>query len=127
MTAVASYAAALAITVLALGAPGCGKRASGSCREDVDCPPGFDCVSSACARRERLSFAGAGGTPVALPQEVPFVRAPHPVEVLPPAPPVPKPPVVKPKATPRPDQPAVPAAPVPEQRLPAWKQRLKNT
>jgi len=126
MTAVARHAAVAVLAMLALGAPGCSKRAPGTCRDDVDCPPGFDCRSGGCVRRERLTFA-AGGAAVA-PVEEPAVEAPPPPaprDATAPASPVPARPVAKPKAAPPVEPPVPPARP--EQRLPEWKQRLKNS
>jgi len=120
---------ALAMVVLALGALGCGRRAPGSCREDVDCPAGFDCTAGACARRERLRFAGGGGTP-AVPTEVspPLQVVPRTVEVAPPVPPVVPEAKKKPRRVPSPEPPVLPPpSPAREAPLPAWKQRLKNT
>lgn len=125
---------AVALAVLALGGTGCGKRAPGSCREDVDCPPGFDCVSAACMHRERLRFGGAGGAPAQEPApeatpEAPAFRASPPIEVQP-GPAIQRPPSVKPKPAPPAEPlapPSLPPAAPPDQRLPAWKQRLKNT
>jgi hypothetical protein len=124
MTAVPRNAVAMAILTLAV--LGCRKPAPGSCREDVDCPPGFDCASGACARRQRMTFAGPGG---ATPREDPPAGPPMPQPPRPSdLPAVPPPPAVKPKAAPPHESPPiVPVPSVPEQRLPAWKQRLKNT
>jgi hypothetical protein len=128
MTAVTAHALALAIAFVALG---CGKRPSGACRDDLDCPPGFDCASGVCSHRARLEFSGAGGTPTTPPEpEAPAAAPPRPVEMPPPPSPLPAP-AVKPKGkpiqVPEPAPAPAPAPAVPEQRLPAWKQRLKNT
>jgi hypothetical protein len=114
----------MAMAILALAVLGCSRPAPGRCREDVDCPAGFDCTSGACARRQRMTFAGPGG---ATPVEEPSPGAPTPQPPRPDdAPAVSPPPAVKPKAAPPHESPP-PVPPLPEQRLPAWKQRLKNT
>ena len=129
MTAVPRRAAALVVVALALAAFGRRQRAPGSCREDVDCPPGFDCRAGACARRARLIFAGPGGAPPAAIEEAPAEAPPLPARRPSEAPPSssgPPPPLVKPKAAPPPEPAPPPPRSVPE-RLPAWKERLKNS
>jgi len=124
VTAMMRIVAAVAM-VLALGALGCHKRAPGACRDDIDCPPGFDCVAGACARRARLTFGGAAGAAgpahETAPPEAPASSA-RPGEA-----PSPVPPAVRPKVAPPAAPPVTPLPPVPEQRLPEWKQRLKNS
>jgi len=127
VTAVARIAAAAA-TVLVVAALGCNRRAPDACRDDVDCPPGFDCVSAACTRRARLTFGGAGGA--AAPEAArPEAPTPPPRPGAPEAAPSPTPPALRPKVKPPVTPPVLPPPlpPGPEQRLPEWKQRLKNS
>ena len=124
------FAPWLAVALLALCEAGCERHAPGACREDVDCPPGFDCVAAACAHRERMKFESTKDAPPSpaeqAPQDVP--APPPPRESQPPAPAAPPVRPVKPKPAPAPEPaPLPPAPPAPEQKLPAWKERLKNT
>lgn len=111
------------IAALALGALGCNRRAPGTCREDVDCPAGFDCTAGACVHRERLRF-GAAGAPVVAPTAAAPAAPRAPADVTP-APRQDGAAPATPKAVTPPAQP--PAPPAPEPSLPAWKRRLKNT
>ncbi|HEX2659296.1 MAG TPA: hypothetical protein VHU40_13525, partial [Polyangia bacterium] len=43
------------LTVATAGA-GCKRGGPGACREDVDCPAGFDCAERVCVPRQRLRF-----------------------------------------------------------------------
>jgi hypothetical protein len=87
------------------------------CREDVDCPAGFDCVASACVRRQRMRF-GVDARPTLPPPGPPPSDAGQPTraETAAPAPTAPPPP-----------PPAPPPPPPPGERLPMWKERLKNS
>lgn len=119
---------------------GCHRRPAGTCAEDVDCAPGFDCRAGVCARRERMRFGASS------PGEV----APSLIDVADPAPdtsrnsasrdasaadaegPVTPPPAHRPApAVPKvPDVPAPPPplpTPPPGGREPMWKQRLRNS
>lgn len=125
----------LAVLAPLLGAQaGCRRRpAAGTCTEDIDCPAGYDCRASVCAKR-----APAPGASPSLPSapEVPppdvatqgQTSGTRPDEQRNPDPrPDAGPPPVKRKpapapASPPPQPPAPPSGP-----LPLWKQRLKNT
>jgi len=93
----------------------CHRSAPPACRQDVDCPAGFDCVGGACVRRQRMRF-GVDAHPLNAERSPtpPDAGQPTNLETTPSTPAIPPPPAVPP---PPPDQP----------RLPMWKERLKNT
>jgi hypothetical protein len=102
----------------------CKRGAPTTCHDDVDCPAGFDCVATACVRRERLRF----GTD-ARPARADASAAPAPNQPLPDAgSPViidaaPARPVAPPARSPAPES----TPPAGQPRLPMWKERLKNS
>lgn len=118
---------------------GCHRRPAGTCAEDVDCAPGFDCRAGVCARRERMRFGASS------PSEV----APSPIDVAGPAPDPSRNPASRdasatdaegsvtppPAHRPAPTVPKVPDVPAPQPlpppppggREPMWKQRLRNS
>lgn len=116
---------------------GCRKRrAPGTCVEDLDCPPAFDCRAGHCVHRERMRFdqpskiptpAATEPTPAADPE--PFIPVPGQVQPDAGAPAAPAAPAVKrppPPAERPPDPtPSYPTSPTPG-REPMWKQRRKN-
>jgi hypothetical protein len=124
-------ARALLIVLIASATASCRKRAPGTCAEDLDCQPGYDCRRGACFRRERLHVGETKPSP-------------QPVQAEPP-------PSAEPPTTPptqpgagtsapdastdvpsrrRPPPPAVEDSPIPTTpssgREPMWKQRQKK-
>lgn len=110
----------------------CQRRVPGTCVEDIDCVPGFDCRAGACVRRERLYLEPGPRNLVPLKEPpsnqgnaVPAIDA--------------QPPTAMPDAgggAPKhdrtlPNPPILPSDPLPPERSPRhepiWKQRLKNS
>jgi hypothetical protein len=103
----------------------CHRRKAGLCRTHTDCNPGYDCAAGKCAKRPPLPSDHLRPQPI-------VDQAPAPVEAhapapTPAAPPLPPPPVKTFTPPPPSQQPTPPIAPPPSDRLPRWKERLKNT
>jgi len=119
----------------------CSRRAPGTCAEDIDCLPGFDCHGGRCVARQRLQFdspaRGPEGSvvapvfPPAPSREIPQDGSARDGAVessqkrAPPMAPPARGREVSPPASP-PSLP-LPTPPSSPERTPMWKQRLKNT
>jgi hypothetical protein len=114
----------LVLLLTGASAAACKRGAPTACREDVDCPAGFDCVGTTCVRRERLRFgtdarparADANATPA---QPPPDAGSPAAIDAAPARP------VAPPAKSPAPA--ATPPGNQQQPRLPMWKERLKNS
>ncbi|MBC8132482.1 MAG: hypothetical protein H7X95_05825 [Deltaproteobacteria bacterium] len=125
--------AILAAALVATSAT-CNRRPAGTCAQDIDCAPGYDCRAGACVVRERMRFDSPTKKPppeVTPPGEGPPAAAGIPDASATDADAVPLQPPPRPKKAapdPRvvPPAPAVPLPAAPD-REPMWKQRLKNS
>jgi hypothetical protein len=114
--------------LLCVALTSCRRRAPGTCRDHIDCDPGFDCVAERCTRRAPVGGASPPTPPApdaasVEPLAPPPARADEPTPLAPPQQQVAR-------SAPKPNRPdaAIPAAaPVPvDERLPMWKQRARS-
>lgn len=123
------------VLLLAACAASCRRRVPGQCQDHVECEAGFDCVEGRCVRRAAFpgataeQNAGSAGTTPAETDKVPDTETTPAPLASPDAadgPRAPLPKKVVPAPKPAPPDPVTPPPTPPTERLPLYKQRLKN-